>query len=189
MTSGRELAPGEWSVLALLADEPAHGWALAKELSPTGSVGSVWSMGRPLVYRALDLLESRGLIAPLSRERGLRGPNRAVFTATDAGRREVARWLVEPVERVREVRSLFLLKLVLLERSGFDPRPLLHAQRALATAALATLEPVFRTSVGVDHILARFRVESTRSVVSFIDGLLAPTEERLRVPQAPERGA
>ena len=26
----RELAPGEWSVLALLADAPAHGWALAE---------------------------------------------------------------------------------------------------------------------------------------------------------------
>ena len=29
MTVERELAPGEWSVLALLAEEPGHGWALA----------------------------------------------------------------------------------------------------------------------------------------------------------------
>ena len=50
----RDLGPGEWSVLALLADAPAHGWALSKQMSRTGEVGRVWSMGRPLVYRALD---------------------------------------------------------------------------------------------------------------------------------------
>ena len=32
MTVERELAPGEWSVLALLAEEPGHGWALARQI-------------------------------------------------------------------------------------------------------------------------------------------------------------
>jgi DNA-binding PadR family transcriptional regulator len=34
------------------------------------------------------------------------------------GREELARWLNEPVDHMREVRSLLLLKLVLLERAG-----------------------------------------------------------------------
>ena len=74
MSEVRELAPGEWSVLALLSDAPAHGWALAKEMSRDGEVGRVWAVGRPLVYRALELLESRGLIEPVGSERGRARP-------------------------------------------------------------------------------------------------------------------
>jgi DNA-binding PadR family transcriptional regulator len=168
---GRELAPGEWSVLALLADEPAHGWALAKELSSTGSVGRVWGVGRPLVYRALDVLESRGLIEEVGSERGARGPNRAIFSATPQGRADLRRWLRQPVDHVRDVRSLFLLKLVLLGRAGLDRRPLLEAQRKQAVAAVATLEARLRESIGVEHGLTRFRLETTRSVIAFIDSL------------------
>ena len=116
----RDLGPGEWSVLALLADAPAHGWALAKQMSRAGEIGRVWSMGRPLVYRALELLEARGLIEAVGSEPGARGPNRALFKTTAYGHEELVRWLSEPVEHVRDIRSLLLLKLVLLERAGLD---------------------------------------------------------------------
>jgi PadR family transcriptional regulator AphA len=169
----RDLAPGEWSCLALLADRPAHGWALAKDLARTGEVGRVWAVGRPLVYRALDLLELRGLIEPLAREPGARGPDRTIFRATERGRGELARWLSEPVGHVRDLRSLFLLKLVLSERAGVTRRPLLLAQRALALPALGALEARLHRSVGAEHVFVRFRLETTRSVVDFIDGLLA----------------
>jgi DNA-binding PadR family transcriptional regulator len=168
----RELAPGEWSVLALLSDAPAHGWALAEAMSKDGEVGRVWAVGRPLVYRALELLENRRLIEPVGTERGARGPNRSLFQATPEGRDELARWLSEPVDHVRDVRSLLLLKLVLLERAGLDNRPLLQAQRELTVPAITALEARLRRSVGSEHIFVRFRLESTRSVVCFIDGML-----------------
>jgi DNA-binding PadR family transcriptional regulator len=171
----RELAPGEWSVLALLSDAPAHGWALAEAMSKDGEIGRVWAVGRPLVYRALELLESRGLIEPVGTEPGARGPNRALFKATPEGREELARWLSEPVDHVRDVRSLLLLKLVLLERAGLDNRPLLEAQRLLTVPAVTALEARLRRSVGTEHVFVRFRLETTRSVVCFIDGML---EER-----------
>jgi DNA-binding PadR family transcriptional regulator len=171
----RELGPGEWSVLALLSYAPAHGWALAKELAGTGRVGRVWTVGRPLVYRALDLLEARGLIEAIGREPGARGPHRSLYQATERGRREVGRWFGEPVEHVRDVRSLFLLKLVLVERAGLDTRPLLEAQRTVTLPALTALEDRLRGSAGTERIFVRFRLESTRSVVHFIDGMLDST--------------
>ncbi|HEY4347428.1 MAG TPA: PadR family transcriptional regulator [Gaiellaceae bacterium] len=172
---GRDLAPGEWSVLALLADRPAHGWALAKEMSRSGEIGRVWAVGRPLVYRALEVLESRALIEPVGTQPGARGPNRALFKATDAGRDELRRWLAEPVDRVREVRSLFLLKLVLIERAGLEREPLLVAQQALTAPALEALEARLLHSVGTEEVFVRFRLETTRAVVRFIDSLLAET--------------
>ena len=180
MTVERDLGPGEWCVLALLADAPAHGWALAKQVSRTGEVGRVWSMGRPLVYRALELLEDRGLIQQVGSEPGARGPNRSLFQATAEGRKELADWLSEPVDHVRDVRSLFLLKLVLAERAGLENRPLLEAQRAVTVPSIAALETRLATSVGAEHVFVRFRLESTRSVVFFIDGMLEEAQPAVR---------
>lgn len=183
---GRDLAPGEWSVLALLADAPAHGWAIAKAMSRNGEVGSVWAIGRPLVYRAIDLLERRGLIARAGSEPGSRGPNRELFKATPDGREALALWLGEAVDHIRDVRSLLLLKLVLIERAGLDNRPLLEAQLAVTLPAITALEARLGRSIGTEAIFVRFRLESTRSVAHFIESMLeGPTVER----GANERGA
>ena len=103
----------------------------------------------------------------------VRGPNRTVFRGTQAGREALTRWLEEPVEHVRDVRSLLLLKLVLIERAGLDRTPLLHAQRELVVPAVQKLEQRLHESAGTEAIFVRFRLESTRAVVEFIDGLLS----------------
>jgi DNA-binding PadR family transcriptional regulator len=172
VTVQRELGPGEWSVLALLADAPAHGWAVSKQMSKTGEVGRVWSMGRPLVYRALDLLEARGLLEAVGSEPGARGPHRTLFRANARGREELIRWLAQPVEHVRDVRSLLLLKLILIDRAGLESTPLLKAQRELTVPAVGALEERLERSVGTEQVFVRFRLETTRAVVSFIDGIL-----------------
>ena len=178
--SDRILAPGEWAVLALLCERPAHGWALARQLSPNGELGSIWSLTRPLVYRSLEILESRRLILPAGSEPGARGPNRTIFRATAAGHEAVGLWLSEPVEHVRESRSLLLLKLVFAQRNCIDPRPMLIAQREAIEEAIESLEARTLGSVGTDAILLRFRLESSRAVERFIDGVLSELEPQAR---------
>lgn len=160
-------------MLALLCERPTHGWALASQLGPSGELGSIWSLGRPLVYRSLDILEQRGLIEPAGHEPGARGPNRTIFRASEAGVAAVNEWLGEPVEHVREGRSVLLLKLVFAERRGHDPRPMLTAQHEAILAAIESLEARILASPGSDGILLRFRLESTRAVLRFIEGILA----------------
>jgi DNA-binding PadR family transcriptional regulator len=168
----RNLAPGEWAVLALLAEQPAHGWAVASQLDQSGELGLVWSLGRPLVYRSIDILTERKLIEPSGHEPGLRGPNRTIFRATPAGIGALEHWLAEPVEHVRDVRSLLLLKLIFAERAGVDPRGMLGAQHEAIAAALTSLEARMRASAGSETILLRFRLESTRAVLRFVEGEL-----------------
>jgi DNA-binding PadR family transcriptional regulator len=178
--SSRNLAPGEWAVLALLCERPAHGWALARQLAPAGELGSIWSLTRPLVYRSLEILEARGLIVPAGHEPGSRGPNRTIFRATPTGHAAVSEWLLEPVEHVREGRSLLLLKLVCAQRTCVDPTPLLTAQQEALAEAIESLEERVRDSDGVDSILLRFRLESSRAVGRFIDGMLEELEPAAR---------
>src|SRR5262249_29671268 len=97
--------------------------------------------------------------------------NRALFKATPEGREELARWLSEPVDHVRDIRSLLLLKLVLLERAGLDNRQLLDAQRALTVPAVTAPEARLRARIGTAHACVRFRLETTRSRVCFSGGM------------------
>jgi PadR family transcriptional regulator AphA len=182
-TGDRVLAPGEWAVLALLCERPGHGWALARQLTAGGELGAIWRMGRPLVYRSIDVLEQRHLVETEGHEPGSRGPNRTVFRATEEGRSALELWLGEPVEHVRDVRSLLLLKLVFARRLRLDPRPMLEAQHGAIDFALRSLETRARDAVGSERILLDFRLESTRAVLRFIDGLLAD-ESELRARRA-----
>lgn len=94
-TAERRRSVGEWSVLALLTESPAHGWALASQLEPGGEVGSIWSLSRPLVYRALELLRTDGLVEPVGASASTRGPSRTLFSPTRIGRSSLVVWLRE----------------------------------------------------------------------------------------------
>jgi DNA-binding PadR family transcriptional regulator len=135
-----DLSTTEYAVLGVLAERPSHGFAIAKELSATGDVGRVITVRRPLVYRALDRLVEAALALPAQVEKGDSGPQRVVHQVTDAGAERLAGWLMQPVRHVRDMRIEFLLKLVLLHRSGSSPAGLLEAQRASLDPKLAALD-------------------------------------------------
>src|SRR5690349_3247687 len=111
-----ELTAGEWALLALLTEQPAHGFALARAMAPDGEVGQVWAVRRPLVYRALETLERMELVRPVRTLPSSTGPQRTILEATPAGKRALKKWLSQPVEHVRDVRSLLMLKLLFLTR-------------------------------------------------------------------------
>jgi PadR family transcriptional regulator AphA len=167
-----ELTPGEWAALGLVADHPVHGYDVARELSTAGSLGAVWTVSRPLVYRALAQLEAQGYVRPAAAEPSDRGPNRVVLEATRAGRRAFERWLHEPVAHIRDVRSVLLLKLALLDRRGDDPAALLDSQRAIVAQLVENLLARRRRATEFDRVLLTWRVESARAVLRFIDAVV-----------------
>jgi DNA-binding PadR family transcriptional regulator len=186
------LNAGDWAVLALVAEAPTHGWAVAERLTRGGEVGSIWSLGRPLVYQSLERLNQQGLIEERGIERGERGPHRVVYGVTTGGRKAVRDWLRKPVEHVRDIRSFFLLKIVLAQRAGLDVEPLLAAQRATIAPFLAYLEARLDDVDGLgppspEETTLRFRIETTSSVLRFIDELLG--EMRKRSKRAGKRSA
>ena len=169
MARADELSAGEWAVLALLAESPRHGWAAVQALAPHGEIGRVWSLPRPLVYRALETLKERQLLENDHVENGGSGPRRTVMRPTRAGRARVKRWLREPVEHVRDARWLLLLKLLYCNRSSVDPRPLLEAQRATLTSIEAGLTQQLEMADTSEQMLASFRLETARAVHRFVE--------------------
>lgn len=136
MTVAPSMSLPEWTVLAILSQQPAHGFAIAQLTAPRGELGRIWHIPKGVVYRAIGRLQEAGLITPDGTEPGL-GPQRTVYTAVPAGRRAAREWLETPARHVRDIRSQLLLKLALLDRAGADPVGLLRRQRA-------ALEPIAR---------------------------------------------
>jgi len=167
-----DLSPAEWASLALLAEQPAHGFAVARALAPEGDVGRVWSCSRPLVYRALGVLTEAGLIEERGSEPSSAGPRRTVLGATRSGRREVERWLREPSAHVRDLRSDLMLKLLFLSRRGGDASGLLAEQQAALRPVVEGLEDATRHAEGFDRLLCLWRLESARAALRFVDDLL-----------------
>src|SRR5215469_7242387 len=109
-------------------ERPSHGWRLSDLLERDGEIGAIWSIARPLVYTSLRRLEADGYIKTAGIERGRRGPHRVNYAVTPKGRSATRAWLKEPVEHVRDIRSLFLLKVVLSKRLGLEVERLLLSQ-------------------------------------------------------------
>jgi DNA-binding PadR family transcriptional regulator len=167
----RDLAPGEWAVLGLLGEGPKHGFAIARVLAGGGDIGEIWSLPRPLVYRALGVLKERGLARPLTTEAG-QGPVRTVLTVTPAGLEALEEWLSEPVAHVRDARSLLLLKLVYAERSGRDTGPLLERQREMLLPLVAAHHARIAGSSGWERTIELWRAECTGTALAFTEKLL-----------------
>ncbi|MGI8517150.1 MAG: PadR family transcriptional regulator [Acidimicrobiia bacterium] len=130
----------EWAVLGLLAEGPGHGFAISQELAPSGDIGRIFTVRRPLVYRALDRLIEAGLVEPKHTEPGNLGPPRLMHRITPKGRRALRLWLNQPVAHVRDIRIGFQLKLAFLERSDASPLPLITAQQVALERPLDALE-------------------------------------------------
>lgn len=169
MTRRAEVSLGEHAVLAVLAEQSRHGWAVARELGPEGGLGRVWTLSRPLAYRALDQLAARRLIRATGTERG-EGPRRTIYAPTAAGRRELDHWLSTPVEHPRDVRTELLLKLAIAKRWRLDTRSLLRAQQRVFRPVFAALEKAARTRSA--DVVDRWREESVLAIDRFIKGQL-----------------
>jgi PadR family transcriptional regulator AphA len=167
----KQLPFAEMVCLTLITQKVSYGWALGNMLAPDGEVGRIWSLGRPLTYRAIDGLVDKRLITRTGQAAG-RGRDRVLLAPTPAGRRLAKKWLDTPVEHLRDVRIELLVKLALRDRVELDNAPLLEAQRA----AFASTMDVLTSSHAADDFVDLWRRESARAVRRFLDQALHPPD-------------
>jgi PadR family transcriptional regulator AphA len=172
-----DLSLNQWLVLATVAEGPTHGFAIASLVGTRGELGQVWTIPRPLVYRALDDLVRLGLVQSLRTEPGANNVTRTVVGTTPAGLAAARAWLDKPVDHVRDVRSILLVKLALLSRSGRSPRQLLEAEQQHVAALLAGLQPRAAAAGGFNATLLRWRLHQATSVQRFLADELRAAQE------------
>jgi PadR family transcriptional regulator AphA len=169
-TPRTELNLTEWVVLALASEAPTHGWTIVRALRRDGSLGEVWSSSGPLVYRAVARLQDVGLLQIVGFAEG-QGPNRVILEATPAGSEQVREWLVQPVDHVRDMRTAFLIKLLLLERRGADRSLLVQRQRERLQPLAAALAERAEGAAGPDRLVTAWRALGADAVMQFLDAV------------------
>ncbi len=169
---------GEWACLGALGSGRLHGFAIARRLAPDGDLGRVWTLSRPLTYRAIGTVMAMGLIRPTGEEPGHAGPNRTVLALTPKGRAWLRRWLTEPVSHPRDVRNELLLKIVLSDDMGLG-RDALVAKQLTLFRAHATERQREAEKLGSDPV-ALWRVEFATAAVRFL-GSLTSADGSVRV--------
>ena len=167
--SSTDLLTGEWACLGLLNESASHGFALARELAPTGAIGRIWSMSRPLTYRAVDELAGRGLIEARDQQPGRAGGNKTIYAPTRSGRAAFRSWVTTPVLHLRELRSELLLKLVLARRCSIPVDEMISAQREV----IEQIRTGLRDSMldRPDDLVGMWRLRSVEAGLGFLDDL------------------
>ncbi|MFJ3908917.1 PadR family transcriptional regulator [Streptomyces vinaceus] len=167
-----DLPLAEWIVLALLAERPGHGFAIATLTAEGAEIGEFWYISRPMVYRSITRLVERGLITPVGAEESDRGPQRMIYAATRSAKTTVGRWLSEPVTELFDVRAELTCKLLLLHRRGTSPARLVERQRVVVDEIEESLRA--KEDAAGDHIARAsyaMRLEHVRAARRFLDAV------------------
>jgi DNA-binding PadR family transcriptional regulator len=142
------------AILGFLLDEPTHGYALKRKLSP--ALPREQRMNDGVLYPLLKRLESEGLVRKQV-ECNPGGRDRNVFHITAQGRREFERWLRGPKEEADETTYDFLVGHPFLTKCLFFDRleppevqQKLAAQIADSTRKLETFRAIREGMVARD---------------------------------------
>jgi DNA-binding PadR family transcriptional regulator len=117
------------SLLGLLAQQPRHGYELHAAFEAVIGGQANWDVKPGQVYTTLTRLEEAGLVEQEAVGQD-GGPEKRIFAITEAGRRELAEWMAQPVPSEHQ-RDEFFLKLMLSIAIGIaDPGRLIYTQRS-----------------------------------------------------------
>jgi PadR family transcriptional regulator AphA len=164
------LTPVHYALLALLGRRAAHGYELQRAFSSGGDLYAIVPLEQPTLYAALKELATRGLISGHEEREGLRPP-KTVYSLTNDGERLLFEWLEAPVERMRQVRLDFLLKLYFnLGISGARVRALVDAQIATCHQYLSDLEAhaAALDPDGFAYVVTQSRSSAARSTLDWL---------------------
>lgn len=160
-----DISPEAGACLALVRFGLQHGYPIAQEFAEEGSVGVVLTATRPVVYRELTLLETRGLLAARA-DRGARGQAKKTLKLTAAGNKALDAWLSEPVSHIRDMRTEFLVKVMMRQKLDMPIASFVSTQRDALAEVIHTLG-----RSDDDSLVGVWRREQARAVVRFLDEL------------------
>src|SRR5882724_10777652 len=168
--------PGEYVILGLLMSRPMHGYELFHHFE-RGIMREMVHLEMSQMYAFLKKLEHLNYIQAQIKTQGNRPP-RKTFQISETGRSIFLSWLNLPVEKPRDIRLLFLLKLYFIERllpsntSQLLDQQILACQRFLEH--LEARQPA-KIENGDEaffaHVVLRSRIYQTRSLLDWLHEL------------------
>ncbi len=135
-----------YPILALLSDNPAHGYELKGGVEASrGRISPPLNIGQ--IYTTLGRLERDELVEASDVDQAGR-PNKRVYRITDAGRKALESWIGQASTETR-LKDDFFQKLMLVASLGIaDPLELLDRQRAEYLRSLREVQRLASEAAG-----------------------------------------
>ncbi len=171
--------PAEYVILGLLKGKSMHGYEMFQQFQ-SGALGQIVHIEMSQLYAFLKKLERMTYIEAELEPQGMRPP-RKIFHLTERGQSTFLRWLTEPVEKPRDIRILFLVKLYFVQHYLPTQTLYLTEQQIQACAHfLARLESKHfsitdqaNDETFFNHFVLRSRIHQTRSLLEWLHELQA----------------
>lgn len=159
-----------YGLLALLAEEPRHGYELKTAFERR--TGGEWAINIGQVYTTLQRLERDGLVEPTGSQ-----AERIDYRITPAGRAQLAAWYATPVVPAGPPRDELMIKVLLaVAASDIDVTDILQRQRR---ASIEQLQAYTRRK-------ARAHPTDDLAFLLMLDALIFRTEAEIRWLDAAE---
>ena len=164
--------PAEYAILGLLKSRPMHGYEMFQEFDH-GTLGQIVHLEMSQMYAFLKKLQRLEYLQAELEPQGARPP-RKIFHLTSEGLLVFSQWLTLPVEKPRDIRILFLIKLYFIQRLlPNQARHLVEQQIEACQSFLKHLERMQGNStVGdqafFDHVVLRSRIYQTRALLDWM---------------------
>jgi len=157
-------------LLALLAEEPNHGYELKKRYDE--ALGTLWPLQQAQIYNNLRLLEKADQITLDNRVAQENLPDQKVYRVTETGAAALAEWLSTPVPSSRQLKDDLYLKLSTLasiRQQSPQLSELLWRQRQVYLQQLRELE----------RALTDAEMQNDEVTASLLDGAILHAEADL----------
>ncbi len=171
--------PAEYAILGLLKERPMHGYEMFQQFEH-GTLGQIVHLEMSQMYAFLKKLERLDYIEAELEPQGPRPP-RKTFHLKPEGEQAFFHWLNLPVDKPRDIRIFFLIKLYfvwrlqpstassLIEQQIQACRRFLHHLETLQTTEPHTSED----DNFFDHVVLRSRIYQTRALLDWLQELQA----------------
>ncbi|MDP2183158.1 MAG: PadR family transcriptional regulator [Actinomycetota bacterium] len=114
-------------LLAMLNRRSMHGYELGRELED--ELGPSWAVNYGQVYTTLERLARDGFVVQSETVSTAEAPDRKLYTVTPAGRAELRRWFLAPIEGVGVGRDELYAKILLGLTAEIDIDDVIHVER------------------------------------------------------------
>ena len=162
-------------ILALLDEEPLHGYEIHHRMNQMPGINKIWNIKQALLYSKLDRLENSGFIEPLPDQADAELTGRVVFRLTNEGKALIMEWISTPVKKARDIRLVFLGKLIIARRYGINyALDLLQKQRVVCQSWYNHLLqdlPVIPADALDEAIVHSYRLYRDRATLHWLDHL------------------
>jgi len=155
-----------FALLGLLEGSASHGYDL--KLAYDRQFGGAKPLRFGHVYRILSQLVRNGHVVEAGVEPGA-GPDRKIYTITDAGVTDLERWLVEPEEPMPHLQAVLFTKVTLALMSGRPATPYLDAQRELHMTRMRELTAARRSTDSGAALLLDYQLFHIEADLRWID--------------------